>query len=141
MRRYLLDTTPLAALLNGRPAAVSLITPWMRSHEVITSSLVYAEVIEYIKGKPDFPAFRAALRTLLREILPYSLTYAILERYADIRRQLRPPHGPGLIGDIDTLIAATALERNLTLVTTDSDYQKVPNLKVILIPRTDLRSV
>lgn len=46
-------------------------------------------------------------------------TYAILERYADLRRQLRPPYGPGLIGDIDTLIAATALEHDLTLVTTD----------------------
>jgi predicted nucleic acid-binding protein len=36
---------------------------------------------------------------------------AALEQYADIRRKLRPPQGPGLIGDTDTLIAATALER------------------------------
>jgi len=60
----------------------------------------------------------------------YFLTYSILERYAEIRRALRPPYGPGLIGDIDTLIAATALERNLTIVTTDSDYERVPDLKV-----------
>ncbi len=53
-----------------------------------------------------------------------------MERYAEIRRTLRPPHGPGLIGDIDTLIAATALERHLTVVTTDSDYERVPDLKV-----------
>jgi predicted nucleic acid-binding protein len=44
---------------------------------------------------------------------PYFLTDRILERYADIRRALRPPYGPGLIGDIDTLITATALERDL----------------------------
>ncbi len=138
MRRYLLDTTPLAALLNARPAAVALITPWMQQHEVVTSSVVYAEVIEYIQGRPDFPARRAALRTLLREIYPYSPTYAILERYAAIRRQLRPPHGPGLIGDIDTLIAAAALERDLTLVSTDRDFQEVPNLKLMLIPRASL---
>jgi predicted nucleic acid-binding protein len=67
---------------------------------------------------------------LLGAIYPYFLTYAIMERYAEIRRTLRPPHGPGLIGDIDTLIAATALERNLTVVTTDSDYERVPDLKV-----------
>jgi predicted nucleic acid-binding protein len=48
---------------------------------------------------------------------------------AEIRRKLRPPHGKGLIGDIDTLIAATALERNLTIVTTDADFQRVPGLK------------
>ena len=112
----------------------------MRGHEVVTSSLVYAEVIEYIRGKPAFLAHRTALRTLLREIFPYSLTYAALERYAEIRRQLRPPYGSGLIGDIDTFIAATALERDLTLVTTDGDFQKVPNLKLMLIPRPQLRS-
>jgi predicted nucleic acid-binding protein len=50
-----------------------------------------------------------------------------------------PPHGPGLIGDIDTLIAATALERNLTVVTIDTDFQRVPNLRVILLSRTTMQ--
>jgi len=40
-----------------------------------------------------------------------------MELYADIRRQLRPPHGPKLIGDVDTLIAATAMRQDLTLIT------------------------
>ena len=66
---------------------------------------------------------------------PYVPTFAILERYAELRRRLRPPHGPGLIGDIDTLIAATALEHGLTLVTTDTDYQRGPDLKLTLLPR------
>ena len=131
MRRYLLDTAPLAALLHGRDAAVDLITPWFPRHEVATSILAYAEVIEYIKGRPDYSRHRAALRTLLREVTPYFLTYPILERYADIRRQLRRPYGPGLIGDIDTLIAATAFERGLTIVTTDADFERVPGLNLM----------
>jgi predicted nucleic acid-binding protein len=61
-----------------------------------------------------------------------------MERYADIRRALRPPYGPGLIGDIDTLIAATALERDLTLVTIDSDFQRVPGLQVQLVTKAQL---
>lgn len=134
MRRYLLDTTPLAALLFSRPTAVSLITPWIHQSEVATSIVVYGEVIEYLKGFPDFARRQAQLRTLLQGIYPYLLTYRILERYAEIRRQLRPPHGTGLIGDIDTLIAATALQRDLTVVTADSDFQRVPNLKVRLLP-------
>ncbi len=44
-----------------------------------------------------------------------------------------PPHGTGLIGDIDTLIAATALERELTIVTADTDFERVPGLQVKLI--------
>ena len=116
MRRYLLDTSPLAALLLARPAAVALITPWME-RQAATSILAYAEVVEYMKGRSDFSTRHAHLRTLLGEVYPYFLTYRILERYADLRRSLRPPHGPGLIGDIDTLIAATAIASGLTLVT------------------------
>jgi predicted nucleic acid-binding protein len=140
MRRYLLDTSLLAALLNNRAAAVDLVTPWMSNHEAATSILAYAEVVEYTMGMSDPAARLQALRTLLREIYPYFLTRGIAERYASIRRQLRPPHGPGLIGDIDTLIAATALERGLTLVTTDGDFSGVPSLKVQLIPREELRA-
>ena len=138
MRRYLLDTSPLAALLHARSAAVALITPWMERHEAATSIVAYAEVVEYIKGRADFAQRHAHLRTLLGEVYPYFLTYRILERYADLRRSLRPPHGPGLMGDMDTLIAATALERHLTVVTIDTDFQRVPDLRVLLLSRSTM---
>jgi predicted nucleic acid-binding protein len=133
VRRFLLDTTPIAAYLNDRPAAVQLIRPWVEQREVATSILAYAEVVEYIKSFSDFELRHMQLRRLLRDIYPYFLTYSILERYADIRRQLRPPYGPGLIGDMDTLIAATAIQQGLTLVTVDSDFERVPNLDLMLI--------
>jgi predicted nucleic acid-binding protein len=133
MRQYLLDSAPLAGYLHGRAPYVELITPFIREHQAATSILVYAEVVEYLKGLPDFPRRRQQLRILLREIYPYFLTYAIVERYADIRRAVRAPHGPGLIGDVDTLIAATALERNLTVVTLDRDFTRVPGLRVQLL--------
>src|SRR5579883_1438491 len=104
MRRYLLDTGPLGAYLQGRQPAVDLIVPWIRRGEAATSILVYGEIIEYIKSLHDYPAKYLGLRSLLGAIYPYFLTYAIMERYAQIRRTLRPPHGTGLIGDIDTLI-------------------------------------
>ncbi len=133
MKRYLLDTSPLAAYLNNHKQAVRLMRPLIERHEVATSILVYAEVVEYIKGLPNFPQRKIELSHLLGEIYPYFLTYSILERYADLRRKLRPPHGKGLIGDMDTLIAATALERNLTLLTLDTDFDRVPHLKWELI--------
>ena len=139
MRRYLLDTGPLGAYLQGRQAVVNLVAPWLRAQEAATSILAYAEVVEYIKGFPDFIPLHTQLRRLLRHIYPYFLTYRILERYADLRRSLRRPYGPGLIGDIDTLIAATALERNLTVVTIDTDFQRVPNLRVILLSRATMQ--
>ena len=70
MKRYLLDSTPLAAYLHGRPAAISLITPWIRAHEAATSQLCYAEVIEHLKSFPDFGRRRQELRRLLQGDFP-----------------------------------------------------------------------
>lgn len=55
MRQYLLDTAPLSAYLLGRPQAVSVIDPWIDDQAAATSILVYGEIIEYLKGLPDFP--------------------------------------------------------------------------------------
>jgi len=46
---------------------------------------------------------------------------------------------PGMIGDVDTLIAATAIENDLTLVTTDSDFERVPELRLVRLDRAALR--
>jgi predicted nucleic acid-binding protein len=136
MRRYLLDTTPLVGFLHGRPRFVERLAPLLATHQVATSVLVYGEVTEYLKGRADYELRSAALRSLLHTVYPYFLTFGTLDRYADIRRSLRPPYGPGLIGDIDTLIAATALEFDLTLITTDTDFERVPGLKFLLLPRS-----
>jgi predicted nucleic acid-binding protein len=133
MSGYLLDTGPFAAFLLGRAWATRLIRPWTARAEAFTSNLVYGEVVEYIRGFRDFAQRHLALQTALQEIAPLSLTYAIMERYADLRRQMRPPYGPGLIGDIDTLIAATALEHRLSVVTMDEDFLRVPGLDVQIV--------
>ncbi len=131
MKRYLLDTSLLAAYLHNRPNAIQLMTPWIKNDEAVTSILVYGEVIEYLKGLPNFADKYTTLQRILDEIPAYPLTYAIVERYADIRRTLRSLRKD--IGDIDTLIAATAQEHHLTLVTIDQDFERVPDLKVKLI--------
>jgi predicted nucleic acid-binding protein len=136
MRRHLLDTPLVSAYLLSRPAALSLITPWIEDGEAATSILVYGEVNEYIRGRVDYPQLHAQLIDLLKEIPPFFLTYPIMRRYGEIRRALRPTNS--LIGDVDTLIACTALERNLTIVTTDGDFQRVPGLKLMAIPRSQL---
>jgi predicted nucleic acid-binding protein len=136
LRRYVLDTAIVVGLLRRRLWAVTLCTPWLRDDETATSGLVYAEASEYLRGFPNFEAHRRALRLLLRDVHPYVLTYETLDRYGEIRRSLRPLNQ--MIGDVDTLIAATALERNLTVVTVDQDYYRVPGLSVRLLTRADL---
>lgn len=135
MRRYLLDSGPLSAYLQGRSQALALVKPWIARREVGTTLLSYGEVAEYLKGLPVFPQRQQELRRLLQEVYPYPLRYSIMERYADLRRRMRPPYGSGLIGDVDALIAATALENDLTLVTMDKHFERVPDLKIEQLAR------
>jgi tRNA(fMet)-specific endonuclease VapC len=139
MKQYLLDANVLGAYLQDRPGALSLARAWIYNDEAATSIVVYGEITEYLKSFPEFSRHQAALRTLLRKVRPYPLTYALLEHYADLRRAMRPPYGPGLIGDIDTIIAATALHYGLTLVTTDGDFTRVPGLSLMHIPLRSLK--
>ena len=141
MRQYLLDTPTTTALLYRRPPVVALVDPWLEQHEAATSILVYGEVVEYLKGRPNFRRRHADLLALLGEVYPYLPIYPIMERYADVRRLLRPPYGAGLIGDVDTIIAATALVHGLTVVTTDTDSTRVPQLKLLVLDRRTLQPV
>lgn len=138
-RRYLLDANILAAFLRGRSNTRSLVAPWISRQEAATSILVYGEIIEYLLGFADFARHQAELLVLLQDIPAYPVTYAISERYVRLRRAMRPPSGSGLIGDVDTLIAATAIEHNLTLITTDSDFMHVPDLLYQLFSRDALK--
>jgi len=131
MKNYLFDTSLVAGYLLNRKKAIALLQPLIKKEEAATSILVYGEVAEYVKKYASFSQYREDLQALLKQIIPYPLTYAILERYADIRRILRPLHQD--IGDIDTLIAATTLEHDLTLLTIDKDFERVPNLKMELV--------
>ena len=133
MKSYLLDGGPLGGWLFARPPAQSLMQPWMDNLEAVTSILVYGELVEYAASFPDATKIKQDLLTLLTDVTPLPLSFAILDRYAALRRTMRPPYGPGLIGDVDTLIAATALEHDLTVVTNDGDFTRVPGLKVLLL--------
>lgn len=139
MRRYLLDSPILTGYLKGRKV-VTLVEPWVDHNQAATSLLVYGEISEYNRSFPNFAHRQTELRALLQQVYPYGLSYLILERYAELRRMLRSPHGPGLIGDIDTLIAATALVYDLTLVTTDSDFTRVPELDLMFLSRDLLKA-
>jgi len=132
---HLLDAGPLVAYLFERPTAVALIEPWVASRELAASMVVCAEAAEHILNQPGQPRYMAGLSHFLRVIPTADLNLDVAIRYATLRRSLRPPHGPGLIGDMDTLIAATALAHDLTLVSVDAHFARVPGLKLLAVPR------
>jgi tRNA(fMet)-specific endonuclease VapC len=134
MRKYLLDAGPLGAYLLGYSKATTLISPWIANREVVTSDIAYTEVYEGIQSLRDASSQSINLLNLILTTIPsLSLTFPIYHRYASIRRYLRPRNE--LIGDMDTLIAATALEESLSIVTNNpKHFNRIPGLSVITYP-------
>jgi hypothetical protein len=94
MKRYLLDTNILGAYLQGRSGALSLARTWIHNDEAATSIVVYGELTEYLKSFPDFSSHQAALRTLLRKVHPYPLTYASFHASLDAEEVHGVDNGP-----------------------------------------------
>jgi hypothetical protein len=78
VRTYLFDTPIMAALVNHRPGAVALASPWIAAHEAATSALVCAEVFEYIRPSRRFLRHYQTLRSLLRAVHPLGVNLPIL---------------------------------------------------------------
>jgi tRNA(fMet)-specific endonuclease VapC len=108
-----LDTNIAVAHLRGDPYVTRRLAEALPSVEV--SSLVVAELIYGAFVSADPIRARAKLDALLSSlsVLPFDTVAA--EAYGRIRASLRRKGTP--IGDVDTLIAATAISRDATLVT------------------------
>ncbi len=144
--RYLLDTGPLTAYLLGRAGAVARLDTIIQQRDAAISTLVYGEAIEYFYSFVNASQMQQALRGLLNQkVKRLYATYAVGEHYSLIRRTMRMMRTPtgqplGLIGDIDTVIAATALAHQLTVITIDGDFTRIPGLSVQLLTMAQLRT-
>lgn len=129
MSRYLLDTDWIVDVLNGREAATETLLKLAPSGLAV-SLISYGELYEGAYFSRDPQTALDVLRTFLqgKEVLP--LTPAIMEQFALIRGRLSKKLRQQ-IGDMDLLIAATALRHDLTLLTRNlKDFQHIPDLKL-----------
>jgi predicted nucleic acid-binding protein len=93
------------------------------------SVVTYGEILEgiYYGSAPE--EHERDFRTLLQGVDRVPLSDSIFERFARLRGQLR--QRGRLIGDLDLLIAATALEHDLVLVTRNRrHFDRIPDLRL-----------
>jgi predicted nucleic acid-binding protein len=126
----LLDTSVLIAREDGRPLGE---LPARVALSVVTIGELQLGVLN--AADDDIRARRADTLALARAADPIPISEAIMVTWARIVADCRAAGTHRAIRLTDSLIAATAAEHGLPVVTQDSDYQKIadahPALRVL----------
>ncbi len=128
--KCLVDTDWVIDYLTGQPTAQQLFASLLPDGIAI-SVVSFSEIYEGIYGSRDPKQAERAFRALLRRVTVLGASRAVAKRNAQIWNELRRRHRPIMHRAFDLLIAATALEHDLSLATRNvSDYQDIAGLKV-----------
>jgi tRNA(fMet)-specific endonuclease VapC len=127
---YLIDSDWMIDLLSEVPKAVELLDELSEDNVAITV-ITYMEVYQGIMRSPVPGEAQEKFEALLEGVVVLPLSLAVARRCARLRNHLKQRGKRVNARALDLLIAATALEHNLTLVTRNThDYSDIPDLKL-----------
>ena len=125
---YLVDSDWLIDAAIGRLPAIQLLGR-LRVHGVAVSAISVAELAEGAFSDPDPPQALLPMQELLSTFAVIPIESSIAFQFAELRAFLR--QRGLLIPDMDLLIAATALEHELTLLTRNQrHFSRIPELRL-----------
>jgi tRNA(fMet)-specific endonuclease VapC len=125
---HLLDSDWLIHWLNGVPEVQAPVREWGNRGELAVSVVTLGEVHEGLLGSADAPRKTGLLDALMVGLTTIEVRTWLVPRFAALRLFLR--RTGQIIGDHDIWIAATALEYDLTLVSGDRHFERIPDLKL-----------
>ena len=124
---HLVESDWVVSFLNGRPQAVVLFRGFI-GQRVAISAITYGEVYEGLLANPVIAPRRVQFDGFMAGVELLVVDAGVARRYAELRSDLRP-RGL-LIPDNDIWIAATALAHDLTLVSRDQQFCRIPDLRL-----------
>jgi tRNA(fMet)-specific endonuclease VapC len=126
--KYLLDTSICVELIRGRRPRIVKRIAERPTTDFGLSMITVAELEYEVHKSPHAPQEREALDRFLFPFTILDFDYEATLSYGRIRAVLESLGTP--IGALDTLIAAHAMSRDLTLVTRNlKEFKRVPGLK------------
>ena len=125
--RFLLDTNIISAFLKGDGRVFNQFI--QHSGGLCTSVVCAGELYSWVYRAKTGPARLQALQDVLSDLFLLPVDQALAQRFGQVRAALLD-HGHPTPG-MDLLIACTALEHDLTLVTANvRDFAHIPNLRL-----------
>jgi len=126
---YLLDTNIVLYQFADIPDAVSLVSR-LAPQGIAMSIITYMELYQSTLRAPDPAHAQAQLRAYLSSVPVLPFSDAEARQCATLRQDLAAQGKRVRPRALDLLIAATALENDLTLVTRNhQDFDDIPGLK------------
>jgi tRNA(fMet)-specific endonuclease VapC len=126
--KYLIDSDWVADYLHGRQPAFNLFDR-LADEGVAISVITLGEIYEGIYYGTDPTGYEIGFQQLLRSLTIVDVDSAVAQRYAMLRGHLR--QRGLLVPQPDILIAATAVEFDLALVTRNiRHFLRMPGLRL-----------
>ena len=127
---YLIDSDRVIPYLHGDPDAVQLLEQ-LAPQGIGISIITYMEVYDGLAREPNPRRAEADLQAFLTSVPIFPFTLAVARRCAELRQSLRAQGRRVGSRALDLIVAATALEHGLILVTRNvADYRDVPGLQL-----------
>jgi predicted nucleic acid-binding protein len=127
---YLIDSDWVIDHLLEMPQAVQRLDA-LAEQGIAISIITYLEVYQGVLRSPDPAEAQEKLATFLEGVVILPLSLPVARRCAQLRHQLKQQGKRVNARAFDLLIAATALEHDLILVTRNTaDYADIPHLKL-----------
>ncbi|MBU6186287.1 MAG: type II toxin-antitoxin system VapC family toxin [Cyanobacteria bacterium REEB444] len=134
---YLLDTNHCSDIINGNPQVMKALTT--RADNTISVSIItYAELLYMADKSERVTENRQVVENFLADVDVYLINEATATTYSRLKASLFNRFAPkekakrrgvniGSLGftDHDLWIVATAIQQSLTLVSADSDLQRI----------------
>jgi tRNA(fMet)-specific endonuclease VapC len=136
MTRYLLDTNHLGEALNRVSVVRDRIQQLhRRGASFATCGPVLCELLVGVVLRADAVKTRHRLDHLMKLVRIWPLDLPIAERYSGVYHELRK--AGRALSQVDIMLAAIARQYDATLLTTDKDFEALPDIRTenwLLIP-------
>jgi tRNA(fMet)-specific endonuclease VapC len=125
---YLVDSNIVVDHLLDVPTASALLEQ-LAPEGIAISIVTYMEAFQGVEQSSELERAREKFHAFLAGVLILPLSFAVAERCARLRKTLKTQNKRVNSRALDLIIAATALEYDLTLVTENiKDFEDIPDI-------------